>query len=79
MKVTIGVDELFQAKGRWCCHLLCDDFSLEVRPESHFERRKQVPPHNLRWMAGRSSTTCGSSLWPDPIVNGVSGRAPRRS
>jgi Protein of unknown function (DUF4031) len=25
--VQIGVDELFQAKGRWWCHLLCDDFT----------------------------------------------------
>ncbi len=25
--VQVGVDDLFQAKGRWWCHLLCDDFS----------------------------------------------------
>ncbi|MBS2033479.1 DUF4031 domain-containing protein [bacterium] len=25
--IQIGVDELFQAKGRWWCHLICDDFS----------------------------------------------------
>ncbi|MFN8610364.1 MAG: DUF4031 domain-containing protein [Vulcanimicrobiota bacterium] len=25
--IQIGVDELFWAKGRWWCHLLCDDFS----------------------------------------------------
>ncbi|MBN9416680.1 hypothetical protein ABS71_00115 [bacterium SCN 62-11] len=25
--IQIGVDELFQAKGRWWAHLLCDDFS----------------------------------------------------
>lgn len=25
--MLIGVDELFQAKGSWWCHLLCDDFS----------------------------------------------------
>ncbi len=24
---SIGVDDLFQAKGRWWCHLVCDDFS----------------------------------------------------
>lgn len=25
--IQIGIDELFQAKGRWWSHLLCDDFS----------------------------------------------------
>lgn len=25
--VRIGVDRLFQSKGQWWCHLLCDDFS----------------------------------------------------
>lgn len=25
--VRVGVDELFQAKGYWWCHLVCDDFS----------------------------------------------------
>ena len=25
----IAVDRLFQAKGRWWCHLLCDDFTPE--------------------------------------------------
>ena len=25
----IAVDRLFQAKGRWWCHLLCDDFTAE--------------------------------------------------
>ena len=24
---SIGVDDLFQAKGRWWCHMVCDDFS----------------------------------------------------
>ncbi len=27
--VQIGVDELFEAKGRWWCHLICDDFTPE--------------------------------------------------
>lgn len=27
--VRIGVDALFQAKGRWWCHLICNDFSPE--------------------------------------------------
>ena len=27
LRVRIGVDELFQAKGYWWCHLLCDDFT----------------------------------------------------
>lgn len=25
--IRIGVDELFEARGRWWCHLICDDFS----------------------------------------------------
>ncbi len=39
----IGVDELFQAKGRWWCHLLCDDFSEDGLEELHdFARRLGV-------------------------------------
>lgn len=33
--VNIGVDELFQAKGRWWCHLVCDDFSESGMAELH--------------------------------------------
>lgn len=37
---AIGVDELFLAKGRWWCHLLCDDFSPQGLQELHeFARR----------------------------------------
>lgn len=25
--IRIGVDELFEARGYWWCHLICDDFS----------------------------------------------------
>jgi uncharacterized protein DUF4031 len=43
--VTIGVDRLFQAKGRWWCHLLCDDFSDEGLAALHrFAREINVPP-----------------------------------
>jgi hypothetical protein len=31
----IGVDELFKARGRWWCHLLCDDFSRKGLQELH--------------------------------------------
>ncbi len=27
--IRIGVDELFEAKGSWWCHLVCDDFTPE--------------------------------------------------
>ncbi|MBX3167238.1 MAG: DUF4031 domain-containing protein [Candidatus Eremiobacteraeota bacterium] len=33
--MQIGVDELFQAKGRWWCHLLCDDFSQQGLEQLH--------------------------------------------
>lgn len=33
--IQIGVDELFQAKGRWWSHLLCDDFSPAGLEELH--------------------------------------------
>lgn len=33
--MKIGVDALFQAKGRWWCHLLCDDFSREGLDRLH--------------------------------------------
>ncbi len=31
----IGVDELFQAKGRWWSHMVCDDFSPQGLAELH--------------------------------------------
>lgn len=38
--LMIGVDELFQAKGRLWCHLMCDDYSAEGLRELHeFARR----------------------------------------
>lgn len=41
---SIGVDELFQAKGRWWCHLMCDDYSSEGLAELHdFARRLGAP------------------------------------
>lgn len=33
--MRIGVDELFQAKGYWWCHLLCDDFRPEGLEQLH--------------------------------------------
>ena len=33
--IRIGVDELFQAKGRWWCHLISDDFSPSGLAELH--------------------------------------------
>lgn len=37
---SIGVDELFQAKGRWWCHLMCDDYSPGGLAQLHeFARR----------------------------------------
>lgn len=33
--MEIGVDELFQAKGRWWCHLLCDDFTPQGLAQLH--------------------------------------------
>ncbi len=33
--VRIGVDALFQAKGRWWCHLICDDFRASGLEELH--------------------------------------------
>lgn len=42
--VAIGVDALFFAKGRWWCHLLCDDFRPEGLAQLHrFARRLGVP------------------------------------
>jgi hypothetical protein len=41
---NLGVDELFEARGRWWCHLLSDDFSppgLEVL--HRFARRLGLP------------------------------------
>ena len=32
---AIGVDDLFEAKGRWWCHLMCDDYSPEGLRELH--------------------------------------------
>lgn len=41
----IGVDDLFQAKGRWWCHLVCDDFSAQGLEELHdFAREIGVSP-----------------------------------
>ena len=34
-QVRIGVDDLFFAKGRWWCHMLCDDFSPQGLYELH--------------------------------------------
>ena len=34
-RCSIGVDELFQAKGRWWCHLICDDFSPQGLEQLH--------------------------------------------
>ena len=43
-RVRIGVDELFQAKGRWWCHLVCDDFSPRGLQRLHeFARNIGVP------------------------------------
>ena len=43
-KVNIGVDRLFRAKGRWWCHLLCDDFSDSGLSTLHrFAREIGVP------------------------------------
>ena len=40
----IGVDELFPAKGRLWCHLMCDDYSPEGLAELHqFARRLGAP------------------------------------
>ena len=33
--VNLGVDELFEAKGRWWCHLIGDDFSEQGLQELH--------------------------------------------
>lgn len=45
MRCRIGVDRLFQAKGRWWCHLLCDDFSPEGLAELHrFAREIGLSP-----------------------------------
>lgn len=42
--MAVGVDELFQAKGRWWCHLLCDDFSEAGLEHLHeFARKLGVP------------------------------------
>ena len=42
--MNIGVDELFEAKGRWWCHLICDDFSEAGLQALHqFARRLGVP------------------------------------
>ncbi|MGE0494632.1 MAG: DUF4031 domain-containing protein [Vulcanimicrobiota bacterium] len=41
----IGVDDLFEARGRWWCHLLCDDFSAAGLEELHaFARQLGAPP-----------------------------------
>lgn len=43
--ILIGVDRLFQARGRWWCHLLCDDFSDEGLAALHrFARDIGVSP-----------------------------------
>lgn len=42
--VRVGVDELFLAKGRWWCHLLCDDFSTSGLQQLHdFAQRLGLP------------------------------------
>ena len=42
--IQIGVDELFEAKGRWWSHLLCDDFSQAGLAELHrFARAIGLP------------------------------------
>jgi hypothetical protein len=44
-RVRIGVDDLFQAKGRWWCHLICDDFSQGgLRALHQFAQRLGLPP-----------------------------------
>lgn len=42
--VAIGVDELFQARGRWWCHLLCDDFSPQGLEQLHLFARQIGAP-----------------------------------
>ncbi len=38
------MDALFEAKGRWWCHLLCDDFSEQGLEELHrFAARLGLP------------------------------------
>lgn len=34
-RCAIGVDELFQAKGRWWSHLMCDDYSPQGLQQLH--------------------------------------------
>ncbi|MFA7480295.1 MAG: DUF4031 domain-containing protein [Vulcanimicrobiota bacterium] len=42
---VIAVDRLFQARGSWWCHLLCDDFSPEGLQKLHeFAAQIGVPP-----------------------------------
>lgn len=42
--IRIGVDELFLAKERWWCHLLCDDFSEAGLASLHlFAQELQLP------------------------------------
>lgn len=44
-EVRIGVDELFQAKGSWWCHLVCNDFSPEGLKALHcFAARLGLSP-----------------------------------
>lgn len=51
---SIGVDELFQAKGRWWSHLVCDDFSSEGLAELHeFARKIGVNPRAFHDPAGQ--------------------------
>jgi len=47
--IQIGLDELFEAKGNWWCHLICDDFTEAGLQFLHqFAAQLGLPPRAFR-------------------------------
>lgn len=62
--VRIGVDSLFPAKGRWWCHLVCDDFRPSGLLELHaFARTIGAPEQAFHDPSGHPRPHY--DLWPE--------------